>query len=77
MVRDAVGLFRRHLGGADIEAFIDLHRICADDLAAELLSQRNAQRGLAGRGRADHSEDRVLFLKRFGQTAFPAPFGSI
>ena len=77
MVRDAVGLFRRHLGGADIEAFVDLHRICADDLAAELLGQRNAQRGLAGRGRADHSEDRVFFLKRFGQTAFPAPFGSI
>ena len=45
--------------------------------AAELLGQRNAQRGLAGRGRADHSEDRVFFLKRFGQTAFPAPFGSI
>ena len=76
-MRDAVGLSGGHLGGADIKALIDLHRIRADDLAAKPLSQRDAQRRFAGGRRADHREDRMLFLKRFGQTAFPAPFGSI
>ena len=77
VVRDAVGLFGGHLGGADIKALVDLHRIRADDLAAKPLSQRDAQRRFAGGRRADHREDRMFFLKRFGQTAFPAPFGSI
>ena len=48
MVRNAASLLGGHLGGAHIKPFVDLHRIGADDLPAELLGQRNAQRGLAG-----------------------------
>ena len=44
---------------------------------AELLRQRNAQRGLAGSCGADHGQHRVLFVTRSVQTVFPAPSGSI
>ena len=77
MVRNAVGLLGGHLGGANIKTFVDLHRIGADDLPAELLGQRNAQRGLAGSCGADHGQHRVLFVTRSVQTVFPAPSGSI
>ena len=77
MVRNAASLLGGHLGGAHIKPFVDLHRIGADDLPAELLGQRNAQRGLAGSRGADHGQHRVLFVTRSVQTAFPAPSGSI
>ena len=77
MVRNAAGLLGSHLGGAHIKTFVDLHRISADDLPAELLGQRNAQRGLAGSRGADHGQHRVLIVTRSVQTAFPAPSGSI
>ena len=77
MVRNAAGLLGGHLGSAHIKPFVDLHRIGADDLPAELLGQRNAQRGLAGSRGADHGQHRVLFVTRSVQTAFPAPSGSI
>ena len=77
MVRNAASLLRGHLGGAYIKPFVDLHRIGADDLTAELLGQCNAQRGLAGSRGADHGQHRVLIVTRSVQTAFPAPSGSI
>ena len=77
MVRNAASLLRGHLGGAYIKPFVDLHRIGADDLTAELLGQCNAQRGLAGSRGANHGQHRVLFVTRSVQTAFPAPSGSI
>ena len=77
MVRNAASLLGGHLGGAHIKPFVDLHRIGADDLPAELLGQRNAQRGLAGSRGANHGQHRVLFVTRSVQTAFPAPSGSI
>ena len=48
MVRNAASLLGDHLGGAHIKTFVNLHRIGADDLTAELLGQCNTQRGLAG-----------------------------
>ena len=77
MVRNAASLLGGHLGGAHIKTFVDLHRIGADDLPAELLSQCNAQRGLAGSRGADHGQHRVLIVTRSVQTVFPAPSGSI
>ena len=77
MVRNAASLLGGHLGGAHIKTLVDLHRIGADDLTAELLGQGNAQRGLAGSRGADHGQHRVLIVTRSVQTAFPAPSGSI
>ena len=42
---------------------------------AELLRQRNAQRGLAGGGGAYHSHHGRFCIIRCVQTAFPTPFG--
>ena len=77
MVRNAASLLGGHLGGAHIKTFVNLHRIGADDLTAELLGQCNTQRGLAGSCGADHGQHRVLFVTRSVQTVFPAPSGSI
>ena len=77
VVRDAAGLLRGDLSGAHIQTFVDLHGVGTDDLAGELLRQRNAQRGLAGSRGANHGQHRVLFVTRSVQTAFPAPSGSI
>ena len=60
VVRDAAGLLLRHLGGAHIQPFVDLHGVAADDLAGKMLCQRDPQRRLAsGRG-ADDRHDRVF-----------------
>ena len=75
VVRDAAGLLRGDLGSAHIQTFIDLHGVGADDLAGELLRQRNAQRGLAGGGGAYHSHHGGSCITRCVQTAFPTPFG--
>ena len=43
VVRDAVGLLGRDLGGAHIQTLVDLHGVRADYFAPELFGQRYAQ----------------------------------
>ena len=75
VVRDAAGLLRRHLCGADVQPLIDLHGIAADDLAGKVPCQRHAESGFACGSGAHNGYDRMF--TRCVQTAFPAPFGSI
>ena len=57
VMRNAVALFLRGLGRADIESAIDLRGIASQDLAAKSLRQRDAQRGFAGsRGSYDGNQ---------------------
>ena len=58
MVRDAAPLVGRELGGADVHAAVDLHRVGVDDLAAEALREVEREPRLAGGGRADDGDDR-------------------
>src|SRR6185295_4004834 len=51
----AVGEAR--LGGADVEAPVDLQGVGVDDLAGEPLGERHRQGALAGGGGADDGED--------------------
>jgi len=57
MVRDAAALFDRQLGGADVHAAIELHRVGVDDfrpaLTAKSLRDVEGQLRLAGAGGAD------------------------
>ena len=46
------------LGGADVHAAVELHRVGVDHLAAEPLGERDAEVGLADGGRADDGDDR-------------------
>jgi len=57
MVRHAVAGGLGLLGGADVHAPVELHRIGVHDLAGERAGQRDAQAGLAGGGRPDHGDD--------------------
>ena len=57
VMRNALLLRERHLVGADVEAAIHGGRIAIDDLAAELVSQRNRQRALANRRRTENRDD--------------------
>ena len=57
MVRHALHLFRRWLGRADVHAAVDLHRVGRDDLAAQALRERHAERGLARGGRAGDDDN--------------------
>ena len=57
VVRDAVALPDRHLGGPDVHAPVELRRVGADDLAAEPLGERDGEVGLAGRRRPDDTDD--------------------
>ena len=75
VVRDAAGLLRCHLCGADVQTLIDLHGIAADDLAGKMPCQRHAESGFACGSGAHNGYDRMFI--RCVQTAFPAPFGSI
>ena len=54
-----VPLGRGELGGADVHAPVELHRVGVDHLAAQGVRQGEAQRRLAGRGRPDHRDDRT------------------
>ena len=56
MVRDTPPLRLRELGGADVHAFVKLHGIGVDDLAAEFQCQVNRQVGLARGGRANDGD---------------------
>ena len=53
VVRDAAPFAGRQLGGADVHAAVELHRVGVHDLAAEPLGDVERQRRLAGAGRAD------------------------
>ena len=50
-------LGRGQLGGADVHAPVELHRVGVDHLAVERVGQGQAERGLAGRGRPDHRDN--------------------
>ena len=69
MMRRAGTLFRTGLGGAQIESAIDLHRVHADDLAAELLGELQRDSGFAGGSRAGE-EDGFCVLRRHGANHF-------
>ena len=56
MVRDAALIGDRHLVGADVEAAVDRRRIAVDDLAAKPLGERQSERALARRRRAEHGD---------------------
>jgi hypothetical protein len=45
------------LGGADVHALVELHRVGVHDLAVEGAGQFDGEAGLAGGGRADHRDD--------------------
>ena len=64
VVRDAVPLLGRHLGGADVHPAVELRGVGADDLAAQPLRERDGEVGLAGGGRADDSDDETLHVSR-------------
>ncbi len=51
-------LLGRRLGGADVEAAVDLHAVGADDLAAEGLREGDRQPGLSDGGRTGQHHDR-------------------
>ena len=48
----------RQLGGADVHAAVDLHRVGVDDLAVEPLGEVEREAGLARRGGPDDGHDR-------------------
>ena len=64
VVRDAAPIADRDLVGADVEAAIDGGRVAVDDLAAVALGDRQRQRALPGRGRAEHGDDERLHRTR-------------
>src|SRR5690606_19164617 len=65
-------LFYRRARGENAEIAIDLHAIGVDDFAADTLSQRQRQRGLAAGGRAHDEKGRDWGL-RVGDWRCPAP----
>ena len=69
VVRDAAALGGRQLGGADVHAAVDLHRVGVDDLAAEPLGEVEGQPGLARRGGADDGDDRGPWSRGAGHVA--------
>jgi hypothetical protein len=56
VVGDAAAFRFGGLGGADVHAPVELHRVGVDDLAAERAGQVHGQRGLAGGRRPDHRD---------------------
>ena len=58
MVGDAAPLRKRELGGADVHAPVELHRVGVDDLAVESLGQVEAEVGLARGCGSDDGDDR-------------------
>ncbi len=57
VVRDAVALGHRQLGGADVHSPVELHGVGVDDFATEMAGERDAQIGLSGRGGTDDGDD--------------------
>jgi hypothetical protein len=57
MVSDAAALVLRELGGADVHAGVELHRVGVDDLCPELGGQCDGQLRFAGRGRSDNRQN--------------------
>lgn len=57
MVRNAAAFLLRQFGGPDVHPPVELHRVCVDDLAPELLGQEYTQIGLSGRCGADNGDD--------------------
>src|SRR5690606_38589206 len=57
VVRDALALLGRQLGGSDVHPPVELHGVGVDDLTAEPTGQGNTQIGLSGRGGSDDCDD--------------------
>jgi hypothetical protein len=57
VVRHAAAAGFGLLGGADVHALVELHRIGVHDLAVQGAGQRDAQAGLAGGGRPHDGDD--------------------
>ena len=62
MMRDALHLFLRHFGAADIQTAVHLDGISADDFSLQASCQFHAERGLAHAGRADDDDHLILLL---------------
>ena len=56
VVADTAAVGGRQLGGADVHAPVELHRVGVDHLAAEPLRERDRQPRLAGRRRPDDGD---------------------
>ena len=64
-MRNTLLLCRGHLGGTDIHAAVNLHRIAGDDLTVQTLRHRYRERGFAAGGGAEYRYQLVahrLFL---------------
>ena len=59
MVRHPRAVGGAGLRRAEVEPAVDLERVGADDLAAELRGELHGERALAGGGGADDGEDRL------------------
>jgi hypothetical protein len=57
VVRYAVPVVRRELGGPDVHAPVNLHRVGIDHLTAESQGQRDRECRFACRSRAHHGDD--------------------
>ena len=69
VVRHALALVQRGLGGADLHAAIDGDGVATDDLAGELLCQRQRECGLAaGRRTGDDDQRREIYQRRHQPT---------
>ena len=60
VVRNAAPLFRRQLGGSDIEVPVDLERVAVDHFAVERFGNGQRQSALSGAGGAGHCNQRAL-----------------
>ena len=65
VVRDAASLGLGQLGGADVHAAVDLHRVGVDHLSPEPLGEVEAEARLARRGGSDEG-DRLAASLRLG-----------
>ncbi len=64
MMWDAPALQHRRLGGSDVHAPVDLHRVDGDDLSLEMLGQADGCLGLARSGWPEQGQEP-------GQTGLP------
>ena len=76
VVRDASTLGRRQLGGADVHAAVQLHRVGVDDLAADPFGDVERQGALAGAGRPDDGDGADGDHGVQTPTKYPTPYGA-
>jgi hypothetical protein len=66
VVRHPPPLLGGQLGGADVHASVELHRVGVDHLAAERLGESEGEIGLADGGGTDERDDRDVVRARAG-----------